>query len=174
MLSPYLFATGIFSVAFWSQLPPLWVILLFVLAGLLLRRFWVPSSFLLLGMAYGCLWGYDTLGHQLPDELIATDFTVIGEVYGIPVRDGRRVQFNLRLDEASTNLKLQKLRLSWYGDQASLQPGEVWQLQVRLRRPRGYVNPGGFDYQAWLIQQGFSATGYVRTSPQNRLLEQVS
>tara|TARA_R110000850_G_scaffold41765_14_gene107493 strand:- start:35281 stop:37545 length:2265 start_codon:yes stop_codon:yes gene_type:complete len=172
MLSPYLFATGIFSVAFWSQLPPLWVILLFVPAGFLLRRFWAPPSFLLLGMVYGCLWGYDTLGHQLPDEFIATDFTVIGEVYGIPVRDGRRVQFNLRLDEASTNLKLQKLRLSWYGDQASLQPGQVWQLQVRLRRPRGYVNPGGFDYQAWLIQQGFSATGYVRTSPQNRLLEQ--
>lgn len=172
MLSPYLFAAGIFSVAFWSQLPPLWVILLFVLAGFLLRRFWAPPSFLLLGMVYGCLWGQGTLWHQLPDELIATDFTVLGEVYGIPVRDGRRVQFNLRLEETTTNLKLRKLRLSWYGDQVSPQPGQVWQLQVRLRRPRGYVNPGGFDYQAWLIQQAFSATGYVRASPQNQLLEQ--
>jgi competence protein ComEC len=31
-----------------------------------------------------------------------------------------------------------------------------------LRRPRGTLNPGGFDYQAWLYQQGIGATGYVR------------
>jgi hypothetical protein len=32
---------------------------------------------------------------------------------------------------------------------------------VRLKRPHGTVNPGAFDLEAWLLQQGFRATGYV-------------
>ena len=162
MSAPYFFAAGIFSVVYWPHLPAVPVVLLLMLGGFLLRYCWPSFSVLLLGIVYGCFWGHYTLGHQLPDELTATDITIVGEIYGIPVRDDRRVQFKLRLDEASTNLKLQKLRLSWYGEEVFPEPGQVWQLQVRLRRPRGYVNPGGFDYQAWLLQQGFSATGYVR------------
>jgi competence protein ComEC len=30
-----------------------------------------------------------------------------------------------------------------------------------LKRPHGTVNPGGFDLEAWLLQQGLRATGYV-------------
>ena len=32
---------------------------------------------------------------------------------------------------------------------------------MRLKRPHGTVNPGGFDLEAWLLQQGLRATGYV-------------
>ena len=39
--------------------------------------------------------------------------------------------------------------------------GERWYLTVRLKRPHGTVNPGGFDLEAWLLQQGLRATGYV-------------
>lgn len=48
--------------------------------------------------------------------------------------------------------------------------GELWQLRVRLKRPHGFVNPNGFDYEAWLLQRGTRATGYVRSSADNRLL----
>ncbi|MGI4846704.1 MAG: ComEC/Rec2 family competence protein [Janthinobacterium lividum] len=43
-----------------------------------------------------------------------------------------------------------------------LQPGERWQLTVRLRRPHGNANPYGFDYEAWLLEQNLRATGSVR------------
>src|SRR5512132_1717516 len=33
---------------------------------------------------------------------------------------------------------------------------------VRLRRPHGNLNPNGFDYEAWLLERGIGATGYVR------------
>jgi competence protein ComEC len=33
---------------------------------------------------------------------------------------------------------------------------------VRLQRPHGNANPHGFDYEAWLLEQGVRATGYVR------------
>ncbi|MGH8655093.1 MAG: DUF4131 domain-containing protein [Gammaproteobacteria bacterium] len=41
---------------------------------------------------------------------------------------------------------------------------------VKLKRPRGFRNPGGFDYERWLFQQRLRATGYVLQSSHNRLL----
>jgi competence protein ComEC len=39
-----------------------------------------------------------------------------------------------------------------------------------LKQPRGFANPGGFDYEGWLFQRGIMASGYVRKSDQNLLL----
>jgi competence protein ComEC len=49
-------------------------------------------------------------------------------------------------------------------------PGERWLMTVRLRRPHGNVNPNGFDYEAWLLERGIGATGYVRPRGAQRLL----
>ena len=35
---------------------------------------------------------------------------------------------------------------------------------MRLRRPRGFANPGGADYEARLLREGVGATGYVRAA----------
>jgi competence protein ComEC len=50
-------------------------------------------------------------------------------------------------------------------------PGERWHLTVRLQRPHGNANPGGFDYEAWLLEQGVRATGYVRQDARNGRLD---
>lgn len=57
------------------------------------------------------------------------------------------------------NVRGEPIRLAWYG-KAQLKAGETWQLELTLRRPRGFVNPKGFDYAAWLLQHGFIATAY--------------
>jgi len=46
-------------------------------------------------------------------------------------------------------------------------PGERWRLRVRLKPPHGFSNPGGFDYEGWLLRQGIGATGYVRRAAGN-------
>ena len=33
------------------------------------------------------------------------------------------------------------------------------------------LNPGGFDYQAWLIEQNYSATGYIVDSSLNKPIQ---
>jgi len=53
------------------------------------------------------------------------------------------------------------VRLSWYGAQPVV-PGEIWQLAATLRSPRGYANPGGFDFERWQLGQGIDGTGSVR------------
>lgn len=55
----------------------------------------------------------------------------------------------------------QRLRLHWYKSPPPLNPGELWRVKLRLKRPHGSVNGVGLDYEAWLFRQGVQATGTV-------------
>ena len=65
----------------------------------------------------------------------------------------------------------ERVLVSWYEDAARPAtppaPGERWQLNLRLRPPRGLSNPGTFDYERWLFAQRIGATGWVRESAVN-------
>ena len=63
-----------------------------------------------------------------------------------------------------------RVRLSWFGPEVIPRIGEVWQFEIRLRRPRGNANPGGFDYETWLFRERIGATGYVVGGKRNRLV----
>lgn len=54
-----------------------------------------------------------------------------------------------------------RIRLSWYDADQRPMPGQQWQFSARLRAPRGFANPHGFDYEGWLFRQRVGATGYV-------------
>lgn len=55
-----------------------------------------------------------------------------------------------------------KLRLAWLQEQP-LQYHCRYQAQVQLQRPRGLLNPEIYDFEAWLIAQGFHATGVIKS-----------
>ena len=63
-----------------------------------------------------------------------------------------------------------RVRISWFEPNGIPALGDVWQFELRLRRPRGYRNPGVFDYEAWLFRSGIGATGYVVNGHRNRQL----
>ena len=80
------------------------------------------------------------------------DVEIAGTVRGLPVADARRVRFDVRIGDGShAPLAGERVRLSWYGARAVPMPGSVWRLTVRLRRPRGWHNPGGSDYEGRLF-----------------------
>jgi competence protein ComEC len=56
----------------------------------------------------------------------------------------------------------ERIRTSWYRADADLRGGECWTLRLRLRTPHGSLNPGGFDYEAWLLRQHIGALATVR------------
>ena len=64
-----------------------------------------------------------------------------------------------------------KVRLTWYDPPRIPSIGETWRLQVRLKRPRGFANGTGFDYELWLARQHIGATGYVVAGPANLKLD---
>ncbi len=57
-----------------------------------------------------------------------------------------------------------RISLTWYqsGDGVQfpdLHAGQRWRLSARLRRPHGNANPGGFDFEAWMLERGIRAVG---------------
>jgi len=51
--------------------------------------------------------------------------------------------------------------------------GQRWQLAVRLKRPHGTQNPHGFDFESWALSENIRASGSIKNSDSNRLLQQL-
>ncbi len=90
-------------------------------------------------------------------------------VLGLPREDANGVSFE------ATGLNDSRLpdrfRLYWREAPVSIRAGDIWRLEIRLRRPRSASNPGGIDYEAWATIRGLGANGYVVSGPRNRLVD---
>lgn len=182
-----LFSATAYSSAWWPVLPGiaavLSVLLIFACCTAVFRNaeLAAPARDLLAlwaGVAWASIWGGFLLAHALPLGLDKSDYHVVGVVAGLPEQSERSTRFVFdvqSLEALSPNAgteeppALKRLRLNWYGA-PPVEVGQRWQLSVRLRTPRGFVNPGGFDYRLWLLQKGISATGYVRDGERAQLL----
>lgn len=91
-------------------------------------------------------------------------------VSSFPVRRGPTTSFDGEIDQSPWVPR--RIRVSWFDAPDALQLGDVWQVELRLRRPRGNSNPGVFDYETWLFRERIAATAYVVDGPRNRLLGQ--
>lgn len=173
-----LMASGVVMAAHWPWLPDAaWVSLLPLLA---LVAWLDPPSRGVALLAGGFLWvvlrAHCLVLHILPPALEGETLVVHGTVAGLPESDARRTRFDFlvsRVEPPSPAVSrpsfAARVRLSWYRDAPRLAPGERWRLRVRLKRPRGRVNPGGFDYEAWLFHHAIAATGYVVHGADSRL-----
>ncbi|MGI9259904.1 MAG: ComEC/Rec2 family competence protein, partial [Gammaproteobacteria bacterium] len=121
---------------------------------------WFALSVLNLSMAID-----QRLEARLPDSMSGGDFSVSGWIDSFPNRAEGQVSFSFRITRSQQSLPdgLRRLRLSWYEPPLDIDAGTALDLTVRLRAPRGFSNPGGFDYGRWLFQEGYGATGYVRS-----------
>lgn len=142
-----------------------------------------PSRRLILALCIGYLWAllfaHHYLQQRLPEDMAGDDFYVQGRVVDVVAgynQSGHKqtLRFNFLLesylDKSVSSLQQlpRKVRISWYSAAERLWPGELWRLKIRLKPPHGMLNPGGFDYEKWLYQQGIHATGYVRNSKNNQ------
>ncbi len=139
------------------------------------RRPAVTVALGLLGFVWGCWHGQHLLAQRLAPELEGRDIQVVGVIAGLPQPFERGERFVLRVEQSEFPLP-PVVQLAWYRDgKGTLTPGlraaERWQLRLRLKRPHGNLNPHGFDYEAWLFEQGIGATGYVRAGLENVRLE---
>lgn len=160
------FLLGIVSVQQLAQLPSMSQ--LAAVAGLALlaawRRYWRLSA-CLLGWSWAALFGLWRVADILPGELQARDVAIVGYIAAVPRPSENRLSFDFVATRAPAGFP-GKIRLNWYQPPADVKAGQVWRLTVKVKRPHGRVNPGGFDYQAWLFANHIGATGYVRPKPE--------
>jgi len=159
---------GVMGVLVLPELPaPMLLVALgapFVAAALYRRRLrW------LLFLPVGALWCWYAadahLSTRLDDRFEGQDLTLTGWVSNLPEQRGGLMEFEFRVE----SLEGQPpgpgvpalVRLSIEDGSAAPRAGEHWSLDARLRRPRGFMDPGAFDYEGWLFFHGIGATGYV-------------
>ena len=171
------FLLGVFAFQQCPALPDPWLAVLLPAAGL----GWLrggragPLAACATGFLYALLRAHALAPGVLPAEWEGRDLVVEGAVAGLPERMGNRARFELDIDRIvespgpRSGIELPwRVRLNWYRDAPDLRAGERWRLRLRLKRPRGFANPGGFDYEGWLFRRGLSATGYVRAGRNER------
>ncbi len=135
----------------------------------LLRQWWLLFWFVIGALLY-FMAAQQLIGSRIPAEIAGDSIVVRVEVVGFPSADTETVSFLAHpLDDARLPAKI---RLSWFDPRLAIGNGDIWQLEVRLRRPRGNRNPGGFDYESWLFREHIGAVGYVVNSSRNHLLSQ--
>lgn len=174
------FSAGVASLLLCHELPNQSLLLgMLVAAGALCRYSRLPLLFCV-GLFWANCHAHYQLAHQLPASLEKQSITVIGTILGSVKQHALGQKFDFIISQWPEAIKAQystlprKIRLSWYRQQNQpniIAPEQVWQLEVRLKRPHGLANPGGFDNEKHLFSQRIHAMGYV-TKGNNHLLQQ--
>ncbi|BCU05460.1 DNA internalization-related competence protein ComEC/Rec2 [Allochromatium tepidum] len=164
------FALGVGALHLLPGMPPWWSGALFlsmsaVAAWTRPRLRW--AFFFALGFCWAWFHACQRLCAPFPDGLARAPLVVEGRVASIPSVEGHRTRFLLDVERTwdAHGAELDfggRVRLTCYRDCPRLSAGERWRIAVRLKPRHGSLNPGGFDYERWLFEQGIAATGYPR------------
>lgn len=162
-------SAGIALVAYLPTLPNAWILLgvtcsLFLL-GVRYSWFRLPTLFCF-GLYWSTSYGVHGLAARLPMIDKPIDLEVVGFVQDIPqtTEQGQRFTFVVESTSQEKSLALRKLSLSTYTNDLLFHASQRAVLTVRIKPPGGFKNNGGFDYEAWLFEQGIDAVGYVKSA----------
>jgi competence protein ComEC len=124
------------------------------------------------------------LADALPPQWEGQDIAIVGVVDDLPRGGDRLRRFAFRVERVATAGAHvpERVSLSWHAgapadaavELPQIRAGERWLLTVRLRRPHGTANRGGFDLEAWLLERNLRATGQVRADEANRRLDALA
>ncbi len=149
-------------------LPTGHTLLLIGLPVLILASLWRRSRILIFVIAGAgwCWWNAQNhLNQYLAPHLQGRNLSISGWVASIPQIHPEYTSFEFAVQQLDglrpSNGIPALIRLTWSDGDRIPEPGEFWSFKVRLKQPRGYMNPGGFDYEGWLFRHGIGATGYV-------------
>lgn len=172
MVAIWMFASGLLIVSALPTFIPIPALLiaaaLFALSSITFPKL-RKGLFFTLGLLISTWQVQGLVGHQLAHALDGTKQNLTFSIVGMPQERERSTVFVARVQKIECQkpecgaLMQRQVRLSWYQPPHPIAAGQVWSAQVKLKRPRGFANPGGFDYQAWLLGQGVVATGYVHS-----------
>ena len=168
------FVVGAAHVVFYSRIPSPGLLLVIAIA---IGSIWVfyRRSFTLAvtgcfmaGMVIGSHAVHQRIATQLQPQYEGESYHIRFAIESIPVDGEFSVSFMADVQDiqcqtlACPPIAGQRVRLSWFQPKSRIRAGQIWEAEVILKRPRGLANPGGFDYQGWLVAQNVVATGYVR------------
>ena len=174
------FLIGVVWITLFSHLPSLKIAYFLIFFSIILiglgfcKLFFLPNFILFLvacclGFSWSLLIAHQQLAMALPKQLEGKSLIAHGRIISIPERYLNTIHFDFLIQRLIPSGSIQypiHVRIKGYlyknlNRATQFKIGDIWQLPLRLRRPRGFWNPGSFDYQAELFKQNVSATGYL-------------
>lgn len=129
----------------------------------------LPFAFAL-GLSWTTWYASSLLEWQLPHNCEGQPVIITGYIASLPVTDKWQQSAIFKLTSLQcpnkTITQATHIRLSWRDKQHLLKVGDQWQFQAKLKRIHSTQNPGAFDFEAWAIQKGLRASGYVLPNSQ--------
>ncbi|MCF6298555.1 MAG: DNA internalization-related competence protein ComEC/Rec2 [Thiomicrorhabdus sp.] len=142
----------------------------------------------LLGLIIGISWVFwqTFFTPTIPERALNQPVWLVGTLIELPnqslSKHRVRIKYKIKVDEISLDSSPAYppvvsyagqpkpiVSINWYVSRNALltehalpQLGERWRFRVKLKANHFTLNPSGFDYEAWLLQQGISATGYIK------------
>lgn len=127
-----------------------------------------PMALVSFGFALFHMAGQDVVERRLAEPFEGDSMLAVVRIADVPRMSGTSLAMTV---EPLADRRLPpRSRVSWFEPPVLPSIGEVWELELRLRRPRGNANPGVFDVETWLFREKIHATGYVVNGERNRLL----
>ncbi len=154
------------SFSFFCFLIPLILVIFF-----LKFQFFNLIFYFLLGVVFGAGYSFNVaqnnLKEQLKKEYSNQDVFISGVVLNKPQKIEKGVRF---LIEPNNPNFPKKILVRWYENNknlknnpsSNLNAGDEVHLNLRLKKPHGFYNEGGMDYEGRLFAEGIGATAYVR------------
>jgi competence protein ComEC len=133
----------------------------------------------LLGFCYAAWFAQQRIGTGLDTANQGIDIEIIGVVADMPRQRERGLSFTFDVEQVlSPGIDVPPhILLSTYdndqNDALTLHAGERWHFTVRLKQPHGSINPHGFDFEAWMLEQNLRATGYLQRKGKNTRLDEL-
>ncbi len=144
------------------------------------RRMFILVCAALLGFSWSAWIAQARLSDRLPDQWQGQNITLTGIVAEMPRSHERGLRFTFDVESVQTAAAHvpHHIQLATYDADTDtpleMHAGERWQLTVRLKQPHGTANPSNFDFEAWALERGIRATGYVYAKADNRRLTEQS
>ena len=167
---------GACALAWMQGRPPGW------LPHAVARPLVAAAAAFVFGFGYAAWRAEFRLAQALPPAWEGEDIAVVGVVDDLPAVSPTGTRFAFAVERVVTPRAVvaPRISLAWIAQSQfapdadappAIRAGERWRLTVRLKRPHGNVNPGGFDLEAWLLQHAFRATGYVQARGTNERID---
>jgi competence protein ComEC len=172
-----------FFVSIYFQYEQFWLLALLVLGMVVgsrsspLQNRVLAVLAVLLSAFYCQSWLSERLNSRLSDDFSGIVVSGYGEVIGCSEAslDVEKLILNIEsLNPAEKTLPpIKRLALNFYrssNNNSSENPhailekipcGAMVEFTAKLRAPHGFINPFGFDYEAWQLSQGIDASGYL-------------
>jgi competence protein ComEC len=172
-----------FFVSIYVQYEQSWLLALLVLGVIVSSRSspWQNRVLAVLGVLlsayYSQFWLSERLSSRLSDDLSGIVVTGYGEVIGCREASSGVEKLMLTIKSLNPTEKtlppLKRLALNFYRSSKKnnsadrhtilekIPCGAMVEFTAKLRAPHGFINPFGFDYEAWQLSRGVDASGYL-------------